>query len=436
MLSDESGLAARQPRLMSAPFLPPQSKIAILLADEAARCVSCGLCLPHCPTYRKTLSEADSPRGRIVLMQAVLERRIPANERFQAHIDLCLACRACENVCPNNVEYGRLINGVRGLTEKTRRRSVLQRLGRRVLMDGVVTKPAVLRLVGGVLRTWQALAGKAGWLMRCGLVRVATRLPLRPQPAWKAVYPAIGKVRGEVGLFLGCVARVADVETLSATIFVLNRLGYTVHVPPRQGCCGAMHASLGEPEPVRVFEEQNLRAFAEVKVDAVISTATGCGTALKSYPQVFAGRVRDVSEFLGEADRWEGGWEEAGIAPLAAIVAVHEPCSMRNVLHCQGKPYDLLRRIPGATVVPLAGNDQCCGAAGTYFLTQPEMAASLLADKIQAVKASGAQILATSNIGCAMHLAVGLKAAGVEIEVIHPITLLARQMGFDNDKNR
>lgn len=418
---------------MSVPIPPSQRKTPVPLADEAARCVSCGLCLPHCPTYRKTLSEADSPRGRIALMQGVLERRIPANERFQAHIDLCLACRACENVCPNNVEYGRLINGVRGILEKSRRRSAWQRLGRLVLMNGVATRPTMMRLVGGVLRTWQAMAGKAGWLMRFGLVRIATQLPsLRPQPVWKAVYPAAGKVRGEVGLFLGCVARVADVETLSASIFVLNRLGYTVHVPPRQGCCGAMHASLGEPEKVHVLEEQNLRAYTGVNMEAVISTATGCGTALKNYPQDFAGRVRDISEFLAEA----GGWEEAGIVPLAEKVAMHEPCLMRNVLHCQGKPYDLLRRIPGATVVPLAGNDQCCGAAGTYFLTQPDMAASLLADKIEAVKASGARILATSNIGCAMHLAAGLKVAGIEIEVVHPITLLARQMGFDNDKDR
>jgi glycolate oxidase iron-sulfur subunit len=141
--------------------------------------------------------------------------------------------------------------------------------------------------------------------------------------------------------------------------------------------------------------------------------------------------VRDISEFLGEA----GGWEEAGIASLAEKVAVHEPCLMRNVLHCQDKPYDLLRRIPGATIVSLAGNDQCCGAAGTYFLTQPDMAASLLTDKIGAVKASGARILATSNIGCAMHLAVGLKAVGLEIEVVHPVTLLARQMGFLHDKD-
>ena len=149
---------------MSVPILLPQRKIPDPLVDMAARCVSCGLCLPHCPTYRKTLSEADSPRGRIALMQGVLERRIPANERFQAHIDLCLACRACENVCPNNVEYGRLINGVRSIVEQSRQRSVLQRLGRRALMDCVATRPTMLRLAGGALRTWQAMAGKAGWL--------------------------------------------------------------------------------------------------------------------------------------------------------------------------------------------------------------------------------------------------------------------------------
>lgn len=417
---------------MSLSNLSPKSNAASLLADEAAHCVSCGLCLPHCPTYRKTLSEADSPRGRIALMQGVLEGRIPASKRFQAHIDLCLACRACENVCPNNVEYGRLISGVRGIVEKTRQRNLWQRIGRRVLMDGVATKPAVLRLVGGALHIWQAMVGKAGWLKRFDLVRIASQLPpLRPQPIWKAVYPAVGKVRGEVGLFLGCVARVADVETLSASIFVLNRLGYTVHVPHRQGCCGAMHASLGEPEKVRVFEEQNVRAFAGMDMEAVISTATGCGTALKGYSQDFSDRVRDISEFLVEA----GGWEEAGVVPLAEKVAVHEPCLMRNVLHCQDKPYDLLRCIPGASVAPLAGNDQCCGAAGTYFLTQPDMAASLLADKIEAVRASSARILLSSNIGCAMYLAAGLKAAGIEIEVIHPVTLLARQMGYENAKN-
>lgn len=369
-------------------------------------------------------------------MQGMLERRIPLNERFQAHIDLCLGCRACENVCPNNVAYGDLIAGVRGVMEKSRRRSIWQRLVRAVLVDGLLVKPAMLRLAGGVFRAWQvsglrSLAQKTAWLRRLGLVRIVSRLPLlKPQPAWQSVYPAVGRVRGEVGLFLGCVGRAADSETLSASIFVLNRLGYTVHVPAAQACCGALHTSLGEPEKAHGFEQKNLDAFTGLEFDAVISTATGCGAALKGYPQAFADRVKDVSEFLAGVE----GWEEARIAPLPERVAVHEHCLMRNALHCQGKPYDLLRRIPGAMLLPLAGNDQCCGAAGAYFLTQPEMAAALLADKIEAVKAGAARILVTSNIGCALHLAVGLKSAGIDIEVLHPVTLLARQMGFDHDK--
>lgn len=410
--------------------------IDISLLDEAGRCVACGLCLPHCPTYRKTLSEADSPRGRIALMQGVLEQRIPLNERFRAHIDLCLGCRACENVCPNNVAYGDLIAGVRGVVERSRRRGLSQRLVRAVLVDGLLVKPAMLRRAGVVFRTWQmsglkSLGQKMAWLQRLSLVRIASRLPLlKPQPAWQSVYPAAGRARGKVGLFLGCVARVADNETLSASIFVLNRLGYTVHVPAAQTCCGALHTSLGEPEKAHGLERKNLDAFSGLELDAVISTATGCGVALKGYPQNFASRVKDVSEFLAEAE----GWEEALIAPLPERVAVHEHCLMRNVLHCQGKPYDLLRRIPGAMVFPLAGNDQCCGAAGAYFLTQPEMAAALLADKIEALKAGSARILVSSNIGCALHLAVGLKSTGIDIEVLHPVTLLARQMGFDHDK--
>lgn len=419
--------------------LPPIGAMASgALLEEAGRCVACGLCLPHCPTYRKTLSEADSPRGRILLMQGVLAGRIPANDRFFAHIDLCLTCRACENACPNKVAYGRLVAGVRGGVEKSRRRSLWQRLMRKTLVDGVVTNPAALRLAAGALRVWQgsglqALVRKSGWLKRFGLERVAAQLPpLKPQPVWEAVYPAIGEVRGEVGLFLGCVARAMDSETLAASIFVLNRLGYTVHVPRGQACCGALHASLGEPEKTCELEQKNLEAFSGLELGAMISTATGCGAALKGYPQAFSDRVQDITEFLATAKGWQG----LEIAPLAEKIAVHEPCSMRNVLHCEGRPYELLRRIPGATVAPLAGNDQCCGAGGTYFLTQPDMAATLLADKMAAMKASEARLLATSNIGCAMHLATGLKAAGIAIEVLHPVTLLARQMGFCHDENR
>lgn len=369
------------------------------------------------------------------MIQAGLMQRVPINQRFHAHLDLCLGCRACEAACPNNVAYGSLIAGVRSITEKTRRRSLWQRLARIALVDGLATNPVRLRVAGGLLRLWQgsgvpARVKKSALLARSRLAKLALNLPrIAPQPNWKKIYPATGKVRGEVGLFLGCVARLADSETLLASIFVLNRLGYTVHVPPAQACCGAMHAGLGESEKAAAFQKKNLDAFHGM--DAIVSTATGCGATLKDYPPDFAGRVQDISEFLSQAE----GWSEVEIAPLAQKVAVHEQCLMRNVLHCEDKPYDLLRRIPRLTVEPLAGNNQCCGAAGSYFLTQPAMSSALLADKIAAIGASNSRILATSNVGCALHLASGLKAAGIEIEVMHTVTLLARQMGFRHVKN-
>lgn len=371
-------------------------------------------------------------------MQGVLEGRIPLNERFQAHIDLCLGCRACENACPNNVTYGDLLAGMRQVMAASRRVGLWQRLARAVLLDGVVTKPRMLRLASGLVRFWQksglkSLGLRIARMRHSRLGRFALQLPtLKAQPAWKFVYPAAGRERGRVGLFLGCVARAADSETLAASIFVLNRLGYTVHVPPAQACCGALHLSQGEPEKARRLEQKNLEAFAGLDLDAVISTATGCGAALKDYPPEFAGKLKDVSEFVDGAE----GWTEIEIASLPEKLAVHEPCLMRNVLHSERAPYGLLRRIPGANVVPLGGNDQCCGAAGTYFLSQPEMADALLADKIENIKEEMPRFLLSSNVGCALHMAAGLGSVGANIEVLHPVTLLARQMGFDYEKAR
>jgi glycolate oxidase iron-sulfur subunit len=161
-------------------------------------------------------------------------------------------------------------------------------------------------------------------------------------------------------------------------------------------------------------------------LQAIVHTASGCGATLAEYPPPLAAPVLDISAFLATAQ----GWEQVTLAPLAHNIAVHEPCLSRNVLHDQDAPYALLRRIPGVNVTALAGNDQCCGAAGIYALTQPEMAGELLRDKIDAIKASGAHIIATSNPGCAMHLADGLRTEGWDVEVLHPVSLIARQMGY------
>lgn len=372
------------------------------LRQEAARCVACGLCLPHCPTYRKTLNEADSPRGRIFLMAALLEGKLPLTPELLGHLDLCLTCRACENACPSKVRYGQLADGMRALVEPERRRPWRQILLRRVLFD-TTSRSRLLR--GG------------GWLLR------ALR---RPSPPAAGTYPAQGKARGVVGLFLGCVARLSDAPTLNAAVFVLNRLGYTVHVGAKQTCCGALHRHNGELETAQGLAQENREAFAVPDLAAIVHVASGCGAGLTEYEPPLVAPVLDISAFLAQAQ----GWDQVTLAPLATTIAVHESCSSRNVLHDQNAAYGLLRRIPGAAVIPLPGNDQCCGAAGIYSLTQPEMAGALLRDKIYAIKGCGARYIATSNPGCAMHMAGGLRREGHEVEVLHPVTLIARQMGY------
>ena len=425
--------------------LPPDFSSASLLA-EANRCVACGLCLPHCPTYRITLSEADSPRGRIALMSGVASGRIPMNARFALHIDRCLTCRACEAVCPNHVAYGHLVDGTRAIMKKSssalfKQDTVMQKSRLRILVEKeFIAKPTRFDALRPLLRLYQT-SGLQAWVRKSGvlgktkfavleaqlpLIGIPCSAPNKTTKLWQAIYPASGNSRGEVGLFLGCVARLADAATLNAAIFVLNRLGYTVHVPPTQTCCGALHQHGGDMPAAAHLARQNMTAFEGLNLHAIISTASGCGVQLAESPFDFSAKVIDISAFLEKAE----GWNEVEISPLPHKIAVHEPCSLRNVLFAAAHPYALLARIPGACIAPLAGNDQCCGAAGTYFLDQPEMAKALLDDKMAALDQSGGRYLATSNVGCALHLASALRRAGSKIEVLHPVTLLARQMGM------
>lgn len=389
-----------------------------MLRQEAARCVACGLCLPHCPTYRKTFNEADSPRGRIFMMAAALEGHLQPTPELLGHLDLCLTCRACENACPSQVRYGKLVDSTRAWLEPQRQRPLGQRLLRRVLFS-TTARPRLLQMAGGLLR----LAA------RFDPNRIAASLPALASPPRPGIYPAQGLERGKVGLFLGCIARHSDARTLTAAIFILTRLGYAVHVAGRQTCCGALHLHNGEAGSSARLAEENRHAFAGLDLSVILHAASGCGAALAEYDPPLPAPLLDISAFLAQAQ----GWDQVRVAPLKESIALHESCSSRNVLHDQNAAYALLRRIPDATVTSLDGNDQCCGAAGIYALTQPEMAGLLLRDKIDAIRASGARYIATSNPGCAMHMAAGLHAAGHEISVLHPVSLVARQMGYEYD---
>lgn len=389
------------------------------LIAEARRCGACGLCLPHCPTYRATQSEADSPRGRIHMACAVAQGTLPLNPRFIEHMDLCLSCRACENVCPNAVKYGELADEARALIAQHAHRPWWRRAMQGAAFHALGSR-AFTAAGGQALR----LAQISGLRRLLGVVPKLDRLlPAMPQQQrWQSCYPAAA-ARGEVSLFLGCVSSALDAETLHAAIFVLNRLGYTVHVPPRQACCGALHRRAGDRAHADALVAQNAAAFSPHAGLPLLSAASGCGAALQDY----IGRpLQDVSAFLAQAE----GWEQVAVAPLNNTILVHDSCTLRNVLRQEQAVYRLLRGIPGARVLPLPGNDQCCGGAGAYMLVQEAMARRLRDDKIAACREAGGSLLATSNIGCALHLAAGLHEAGLAVEVAHPVLILARQMGY------
>ncbi|HEV8672054.1 MAG TPA: heterodisulfide reductase-related iron-sulfur binding cluster [Candidatus Limnocylindria bacterium] len=406
------------------------------------RCVHCGFCLPTCPTYAVLGVEMDSPRGRIRLMETVWQGRVEvASDPFERHMYGCLDCRACETACPSGVEFGKLMEGARSQIEATRTRSRAERLIRTIAFRGLLPRPAVL----GAFAQFSVLSRRlgAGAVLRAigTRVRVARRLAdlLELVPArasarkLRAMYPARGTRRGRVALFVGCVMRAAFADTNAATARVLARNGFEVIVPETQTCCGALHAHAGERTDARVLARRNIASLEALDVDAFIVNAAGCGAALKEYGWLlkddaawsergtrFAARVKDASEFLADAGL------SAAPGPLPARVAYDDPCHLLHGQRIREQPRALLAAIPELRVVPLAEADWCCGSAGTYNVTQPELSAKLLERKVGHITRSGAELVVTANPGCQMQIAAGLRAARAPVTVIHLMDLLDR----------
>jgi glycolate oxidase iron-sulfur subunit len=370
---------------------------------EADRCVKCGLCLPTCPTYRLYADENESPRGRIALAEGLMRGQLEADEHLADHLYRCLLCRRCETACPSGVNYVSLIDAARAKVPR-------QHWTNRLVGDNRAT------------RLLQRIA-QAVPLPGSNLSALARALPSTPPPS-PGRYPARGTVRGKVGLFLGCVTSSHQGSALSATLDLLSGLGYAVIVPTKQGCCGALAQHQGDVDTARAQIAANRAAFEPV--DTIVSTASGCSVQLGEtlLPDL---QPVDIVTFL------QREFSQNPVTPraLEARAAVHLPCSAVNGLHNGNDSLKLLGLIPGLKLYPLGKAGECCGAAGDHLLTERWQAETLRQPLLDQLIELKPRYLLTSNIGCALHLAEGAKKAGLQIEVLHPVELLGRQLTID-----
>jgi len=407
--------------------------------ERLVPCVHCGFCLPACPTYQRLGNEADSPRGRLHLMKAVVEGRLdPGSEAFRTHIDRCLGCRACEPVCPSGVEYGTLLE----LARHTAASRVPQGWLTRALLTVMASRPlrGALFLGGRVLRG-TGLAALGAKLIpgvgplrsaKLGLAMLAATAAWRPRPG-SGPEGATGEAptaRGTVGILVGCVQDGLYGRVNDATVRTLEANGFRVVAVRGQDCCGALHAHGGDLERARSLAKVNIDAFLAAGVDRVVVNTAGCGAAMKEYGTLLehdvayaerarelAKRTRDATELLAEVGPRRG-------APVETAVAYDHPCHLLHGQRIERAPLDVLAAVPGVDVRVVANAAECCGGAGIYGITHPDLGGRIGADKVAAVRAAGAEAACTPNPGCMMQIGAGLRLEGAPEGVIHPVELL------------
>ncbi|MDO8845082.1 (Fe-S)-binding protein [Methylicorpusculum sp.] len=400
-----------------------------LYLPDAAECMRCGLCVSQCPTYHLFQTYEESPRGRVRTLDKILlnDPAIDADEL--THLNNCLQCRACETVCPSQVAYGRLFDEAQARLSEGLKLSILARLAFTVIEIKNLRR-ALLPLIRVYIRTGlQSLIRRSGILDRLNLAAADDLATVPELTKLEAFYPTQLPCQGKVGLFTGCLTEHFDRDNLNAAITLLNAIGYDVIVPSEQTCCGAIHQHNGQQAKAQLFADQNRLVFNGLEVDAVVFTATGCGAMLNEYAQddqaspLFQSRLFDINDFL--LQHWP---EQQVMKPADLTVAVHEPCSQRNVLKNQAAVYVLLEKIPGLSVQSLPDNHLCCGSAGSYMLTHPDYANRLKALKLDSIAQAKPDVVVSANFGCALHLNAGLSEAGVK--VVHPLMLLANQLAL------
>ncbi|MFZ0681938.1 MAG: heterodisulfide reductase-related iron-sulfur binding cluster [Candidatus Cybelea sp.] len=402
-------------------------------------CIRCGLCLPSCPTYLETMTETSGPRGRISLIKDVAQSRLDLRSPgFLEQMSQCLDCRACEAVCPSGVRYGELVETARAQIRQTEpEEPATRRFARAFLLRSLFRNLRLMRAAARILRFAQqtrltSLAQAVG-------LGEAAKLAPRIQSSFFAARGQrfeAAHARGVAFLHAGCIMPVAFGSVHEATVRMLRRVGLSTIVPAEQGCCGAIATHAGDPDFARALAQRNIAAFEQSRADVYVVNAAGCGSALKHYGELLAGdqrwalrarefskRVRDISEVLDAMDLRP--------APHAidATATYQEPCHLVHAQRISAAPRRLLALISGLRFVEMDESAVCCGSAGIYNLTEPEMAGRLQRRKVAAIARTGATIVVTANPGCAIQVTAGLRDAGYRATVKHLVELLDEAYG-------
>ncbi len=407
-------------------------------------CVHCGFCLSTCPSYRVIGKEMDSPRGRIYLMDAINEGKIPLNEATVEHFDSCLGCLACVTTCPSGVQYDKLLVATRPQIERNYPRSLPDKIIRQIIFS-LFPYPNRLRFLLAPLLVYQKLGlqkiVRSTNLLKIVSPRLAAMESILPKVTLKAfqdnlptIIPAQGEKRYRVGMILGCVQRLFFSPVNEATVRVLTANGCEVVIPKSQGCCAALPEHQGQTEQAQSLARQMIDSFADTEVDAVIINAAGCGHTLKEYghileddaeykekAQEFASKVKDVQEFLATVGL------TAKLLPITEetlTLVYQDACHLLHGQKISVQPRQLLKQIPQVKLVEPIDAALCCGSAGVYNMLQPEVAEELGNQKVQNLLNTGADLIASANPGCTLQINKHLEMQGKKIDVIHPIELL------------
>ena len=410
------------------------------------QCMHCGLCLPTCPTYDATKLERNSPRGRISLMRAIADGRLEPTKAFADEMYFCLGCLACMTACPAGVNYAELFEHARaeaeqsGVLDSPKRNLIRNFTLRWLFMD-----LRRLRVMGRLLRLYQSL-GLQTVLRRSGLMRMLPKrlreleeMMPRVQPKFSAdlidpVTPAIGTRRYRVAMLTGCAQDLMFSDVNRDTVEVLAHNGCEVITPIRQFCCGSLHAHNGEWNLAQQLARRQIDQFAPEELDAIITNAAGCGSHLKHYATLLEGdpiyaeraqlwdsKIKDIHEWLVQI----GIIPPVGLDAPSQTVTYHEACHLCHGQKISRQPRQVLGAIPNLKLVELAESTWCCGSAGIYNLIQPEMANDLLARKVEHIRNTKADVVATANPGCLLQIIGGVKRENLPVRVVHSITLLA-----------